>query len=149
MKPLVLSLLPRPPHTSRDGLAIRNYHLLAALAGAFRVRALALADPERAYEGEWPSGVDVEVVPQVRRRWRRMGAAFSSLLAGGAYSERLYRSGALSRRLATVLSEEPPLWILALFLLQFFRDPARKVPEPPPAVSAPVAGRTVESGISH
>ena len=113
MKPLVLSLLPRAPHTSRDGLAIRNYHLTAALAEAFRVRALVLADPERPYDGEWPPGVDVEVVPQVRRQWRRVGAALSSVVAGGAYSEKMYRSAALTRRLSTVVSEERPRWILA------------------------------------
>ena len=42
MKPLVYSVLPRPAHSTRDGLAIRNYHLLAALSREFRVRAFVL-----------------------------------------------------------------------------------------------------------
>jgi glycosyltransferase involved in cell wall biosynthesis len=113
MKPLVVSLLPRPPHASRDGLAIRNYHLLAALGREYRVKALSLADPERPYEGEWPPGVEAEIVPQVRRRLRRVLAAASSLLAGGAYSEKLYRSSALSRRLEALVAEERPRWVVA------------------------------------
>jgi glycosyltransferase involved in cell wall biosynthesis len=98
MKPLAVSLLPRPPHSSRDGLAIRNHALLTALTREFRVRAFALSDPERAYEGEWPAGVEAEVVPQPPRRLRRAVAAVASLTAGGAYSERLYRSAELVRR---------------------------------------------------
>jgi glycosyltransferase involved in cell wall biosynthesis len=113
MKPLLVSLLPRPPHASRDGLAIRNHHLLAALAREFRVRALALSDPERAYEGEWPAGVEAELVPLAPRRRRRLAAAASSLLAGGAYSEKLYRSFALSRRLEALVSEGEPRWVVA------------------------------------
>jgi glycosyltransferase involved in cell wall biosynthesis len=113
MKPLVVSLLPRPPHSSRDGLAIRNYHLLAALTQEFRVRALALTDRERIYEGEWPPGVRAEIVPQVRRGLRRVLAAASSLLVGGAYSEKLYRSFALSRRLEALVVEEQPRWVVA------------------------------------
>ena len=115
MKPLLVSLLPRPPHSSRDGLAIRNYHLLAALAGEFRVRALALSDPARAYEGEWPAGVDFEIVRQSPRLRRRLLAAAGSLFAGGAYSEKLYRSAELSRRLSAVAAEEnrSPAWVVA------------------------------------
>jgi phosphatidylserine decarboxylase len=37
-----------------------------------------------------------------------------------------------------------PLWLLALFILQFFRDPAREVPDDPRAVVAPADGRIVE-----
>jgi phosphatidylserine decarboxylase len=37
-----------------------------------------------------------------------------------------------------------PLWLLALFILQFFRDPAREVPEDPRAVVSPADGRVVE-----
>jgi len=113
MKPLLYSVLPRPPHPTRDGLAIRNYHLLRALAERFRIRAFALRDPERAYEGEFPSGVDAELVTQSPRSARRAGAALSSLLAGGAYSERLYRSGRLARRVASLARREEPLWIVA------------------------------------
>jgi phosphatidylserine decarboxylase len=37
-----------------------------------------------------------------------------------------------------------PLWLLALFILQFFRDPAREVPDDPGAVVSPADGRIVE-----
>ena len=37
-----------------------------------------------------------------------------------------------------------PLWLVALFILQFFRDPAREVPDDPRAVVAPADGRIVE-----
>ncbi len=113
MKPLLVSVLPRPPHSSRDGLAIRNHYLLVALAEEFRVRALALSDPERSYDPVWPAGVDAEVVPQSPRGARRALAAAGSLLAGGAYSERLYRSSELDRRLSALVSGEPPRWIVA------------------------------------
>ncbi len=36
-----------------------------------------------------------------------------------------------------------PLWIIALFVLQFFRDPAREVPQQPGAVLSPADGRIV------
>ena len=36
-----------------------------------------------------------------------------------------------------------PLWLAALFVLQFFRDPPRQVPEDPRAVVAPADGRIV------
>ena len=36
-----------------------------------------------------------------------------------------------------------PLWIAALFVLQFFRDPARDVPDEPDAVVSPADGRIV------
>lgn len=36
-----------------------------------------------------------------------------------------------------------PLWIIALFVLQFFRDPARTVPLDPNAVLSPADGRIV------
>jgi len=37
-----------------------------------------------------------------------------------------------------------PLWLATLFVLQFFRDPPRKVPDDPAAVLAPADGRIVE-----
>jgi polysaccharide biosynthesis protein PslH len=113
LKPLLLSVLPRPPHPSRDGLAIRNHALLTALTEEFRVRAFALSDPERAYEGEWPGGVEAEIVPQAPRRVRRALAAAASLAAGGAYSERLYRSEEMERRVIEAASKEPPRWVVA------------------------------------
>jgi len=36
-----------------------------------------------------------------------------------------------------------PLWLAALFILQFFRDPAREVPDDPRAVVSPADGRIV------
>jgi phosphatidylserine decarboxylase len=36
-----------------------------------------------------------------------------------------------------------PLWLAALFVLQFFRDPPRDVPEDPAAVVSPADGRVV------
>ena len=37
-----------------------------------------------------------------------------------------------------------PFWLVALFILQFFRDPAREVPDDPAAVVSPADGRIVE-----
>ena len=37
-----------------------------------------------------------------------------------------------------------PLWLLTLFVLQFFRDPPREVPDDPQAVVSPADGRIVE-----
>ncbi len=37
-----------------------------------------------------------------------------------------------------------PLWIMALFVLQFFRDPAREIPQQPGAVLSPADGRIVK-----
>ncbi len=39
-----------------------------------------------------------------------------------------------------------PLWVIALFILQFFRDPAREVPTDPLAVVSPADGRVVVVG---
>jgi phosphatidylserine decarboxylase len=36
-----------------------------------------------------------------------------------------------------------PFWIIALFVLQFFRDPPREIPQDPNAVLAPADGRIV------
>jgi phosphatidylserine decarboxylase len=36
-----------------------------------------------------------------------------------------------------------PFWILAVFVLQFFRDPARTIPQKPNAVLSPADGRIV------
>jgi len=36
-----------------------------------------------------------------------------------------------------------PLWLVALFVLQFFRDPPRRAPEDPSAIVAPADGRIV------
>ncbi len=37
-----------------------------------------------------------------------------------------------------------PLWLIALFIIQFFRDPPREVPDDPRAVVSPADGRIVE-----
>jgi phosphatidylserine decarboxylase len=37
-----------------------------------------------------------------------------------------------------------PLWLVALFVIQFFRDPPREVPEQPNAVLSPADGRVVK-----
>ena len=39
-----------------------------------------------------------------------------------------------------------PLWVVTVFVLQFFRDPARAVPADPDAVLAPADGRVVVVG---
>ena len=39
-----------------------------------------------------------------------------------------------------------PFWILTVFILQFFRDPAREVPDDPRAVVSPADGRIVFVG---
>jgi glycosyltransferase involved in cell wall biosynthesis len=114
MKPFLYSVLPRPPHPSRDGLAIRNYHLLEALTEHFEVRAFSLLDPERAYgRGRVPPGVEVEWLPQRPRGARRLSAVAASLTSGHSYSELLYRSGRLARRLAEATAARPPQWIVA------------------------------------
>src|SRR3954470_22483042 len=100
MKPLLLSVLARPTHSTRDGAAIRNFHLIRALSERFRVRAFALRAPHlSAADAEYPPDVDVEEFPQSARLPRRVVAAAASLIAGDAYSPRLYRSGPLATRL--------------------------------------------------
>ena len=42
-----------------------------------------------------------------------------------------------------------PLWLATLFVLQFFRDPARDVPDEPRAVVSPADGRIVMVGRAH
>lgn len=39
-----------------------------------------------------------------------------------------------------------PLWFLVLFIVQFFRDPPRQVPDDPRAIVSPADGRIVEVG---
>ncbi len=113
MKPILYSVLPRPAHPTRDGLAIRNYHLLGALTGEFRVRALALAPPHLAGQGEYPPGLDVEEVPQAAAGPRRALAAARSVLAGGTFPARLYRSRRLAARLRDYVAGGRPAWIVA------------------------------------
>jgi glycosyltransferase involved in cell wall biosynthesis len=114
MRPVVYGVLPRPPHPTRDGLAIRNYHLLASLAERFEVQAFSLLDPARSYGGgEAPPGVRLETVPQERRGTRRLVAAIRSLASAEPYPELLYRSEALTERLVRACADRPPAWIVA------------------------------------
>jgi glycosyltransferase involved in cell wall biosynthesis len=113
MKPLLYSILPRPPHPTRDGLAIRNYHLLAGLAGEFRVRAFALAPPHLAGRGEYPPGVEFEEIPQAAAPLRRTAALARSLVTGEAFPPLLYRSRRLTSRLADRAAASRPAWIVA------------------------------------
>jgi glycosyltransferase involved in cell wall biosynthesis len=113
MKPILYSVLPRPPHPTRDGLAIRNYHLLAGLAREFRVRAAALVPPHLRGSGEYPPGVEVEEVRQSGRRARRAAALGRSLFSREAYPALLYRSPALLARLSRWTAQERPAWIVA------------------------------------
>ncbi len=114
MRPALFSVLPRPPHPTRDGLAIRNFYLLRALAEEFLVRAFTLLPAHLAQvAAEYPNGVQVETVPQASRALRRVAAVASSLLRGRAYSPRLYRSRALRARLRRAAQLESPAWIVA------------------------------------
>ncbi|MFN2385398.1 MAG: glycosyltransferase [Thermoanaerobaculia bacterium] len=111
--PLLYTVLPRPTHPTRDGLAIRNYHLLVALARRFRVRSFVLVAPHLKEEPEeYPPGVEVERVPQPPRGLRRL-AAVAAALSGGAYSPRLYASRALEQSLSRAAAREKPSWVVA------------------------------------
>lgn len=114
MKPLVYSILPRPPHPTRDGLAIRNYHLLRGLASSFRLRCFTLVPPHLAREpGEYPEGAEVVAVPQGNRRLRAAGALAATALSRWPYPELLYRSADLARRVAEGAASEEPAWVVA------------------------------------
>lgn len=113
MKPLLYSVLPRPPHPTRDGLAIRNYHLLSALAGEFRLRALALAPSHLAGGGEYPPGVEAEEIPHGAGALHRAASLARSLLTGEALPPLLYRSRRLAGRLAQLVAESRPAFIVA------------------------------------
>lgn len=113
MKPILYSVLPRPAHPTRDGLAIRNYHLLAGLATEFRVRALALVPAHLRGTGEYPPGVEIEEVARAGSAARRAAALAESAVTGRAYPGLLYRSRALSSRLSRWTAGETPAWIVA------------------------------------
>ena len=113
MKPLLFAVCPRPPHPTRDGSAIRNYHLLSAFAEEFRVTAFVLLPPHlRELSEELPEGVVVERFPQSPRTVRRVAALAASAI-GRAYSPFLYRSRPLAMRLRQLASTEKPDWIVA------------------------------------
>jgi glycosyltransferase involved in cell wall biosynthesis len=114
MKPLLYSLLPRPPHPTRDGGAIRTHFLLRALSEEFRVKAFVLGGPP-ATAGNYPAGVEVEEVPRRGRALRRVAAVARSLAGAAAYSDLLYRSDELERRVGEAASRERPSWVLAHF----------------------------------
>jgi phosphatidylserine decarboxylase len=52
----------------------------------------------------------------------------------------------LGINLAFGLAWALPLWAITLFILQFFRDPAREIPDDPQAVLSPADGRIVMVG---
>ncbi|HEV8611045.1 MAG TPA: glycosyltransferase [Thermoanaerobaculia bacterium] len=113
MKPLLYAVCPRPPHPARDGSAIRNFHLLGALAEDFRVRAFVLLPPHlRELPQELPPGVEGERFPQSPVPVRR-AAALAASAVGRAYSPFLYRSRPLTTRLRQLASSEKPAWIVA------------------------------------
>ena len=113
MKPLLVSVLPRPAHPTRDGLAIRNYHLLAGLAREFRMTGFALVPPHLRGTGEYPAGVEIEEIPHGARLARRAAAAAASVLSRRAYPSLLYRSSTLEARLQERVRKERPSWIVA------------------------------------
>jgi polysaccharide biosynthesis protein PslH len=113
MKPLVYSVLPRPPHPTRDGLAIRNYHLLESLTARFRVRAFTLAPPAGVGPGRYPEGVEPEEVPRAGSWIGRASALAASAFSAEAFPILLYRSSRLSARLAREAAKERPAWIVA------------------------------------
>jgi glycosyltransferase involved in cell wall biosynthesis len=113
MKPLVYSVLPRPAHPTRDGLAIRNYHLLAAISREFRVRAFALGAAGARGHGEYPDAVDVEEIARGGGRIARAAAFAKSLASGEAFPVLFYRSRAMSERLEAAAARERPAWIVA------------------------------------
>lgn len=112
MRPTVVSLLPRPPHPTRDGGSIRNYHLLRALTRDFRVIAVSLL-PHEANQLPWeiPEGVESHVVP--------LGSGFARSLRGAAmavlgepYTVSKYRSADLRALLSGIIHDEQPTWLL-------------------------------------
>ena len=113
MKPILYSVLPRPAHPTRDGLAIRNYYLLAGLAEEFRVRAAVLAAPHLRGSGEYPQGVEVEELRQSGRRARQAAALSRSVFSREAYPALLYRSRELLATLSRWTARERPAWIVA------------------------------------
>ena len=66
-----------------------------------------------------------------REGWPFLAIAVAVSLAVGAFAGWLW---------------SVPLWIIALFVLQFFRDPPREVPSDPQAVVSPADGRIVVVG---
>lgn len=113
MKPFLYTVCPRPPHPTRDGSSIRNYHLMRALADDFRVRAFVLVPSRRSdVSGDLPAGVEAEFFPQAARQLRQAGA-LAATAAGRAYSPFLYRSRPLSSRLSQLAAAEHPRWIVA------------------------------------
>ncbi len=113
MKPVLYTVCPRPPHPTRDGSSIRNFHLLSAFARDFQVRAFVLLPSHlREVPDELPPGVEAERFPQASRPFRR-AAALAATAAGRAYSPFLYRSRPLAARLRTLAAREKPAWIVA------------------------------------
>ena len=85
MKPLLFSVLPRPPHPTRDGLAIRNYHLLGgARRSSFACGRSRCSTPSAPTAGRAARGRGDRVDRRRRRAARaRLRRPLASLLAGG------------------------------------------------------------------
>jgi polysaccharide biosynthesis protein PslH len=115
MRPPLYALLPRPPHPTRDGGAIRAYFLLRAISAEFRVRAFVLRSRSRGSDGDYPPGISVCEIPHAGRGPRRALAAARGLAGRTAYSELLYRSRQLSRELRQAVSRDRPDWVVAFF----------------------------------
>jgi glycosyltransferase involved in cell wall biosynthesis len=114
MNPLVYSILPRPPHPTRDGGAIRNYHLLQALSRRFRLRCFVLVAPHLSGEpGEYPKGAAVETIPHADRRLRAVVSLARAAVSAEAYPILLYRSKPLLTRLREAAAGEPPALVVA------------------------------------
>ncbi|HEY7369794.1 MAG TPA: glycosyltransferase [Thermoanaerobaculia bacterium] len=113
LKPLLFSILPRAPHPTRDGLAIRNSHLLEALSLEFDLRVF-LLEPGHlpADAGRMPPGIAAERFP-LSRRTRQAAALAATLVSSRPYSERLYASRPLRERLAAAVAASRPAWVVA------------------------------------
>jgi glycosyltransferase involved in cell wall biosynthesis len=113
MRPALLFLGHNLPHPPDVGLAIRSYHLLRSLAGAFEVTALCFyrwrgraALPTVADSvGELSRFGEIEAfpIPQEHSRLRMAGDHFRSLSHRTAYTHFTYASHAYERRLREVL----------------------------------------------
>jgi glycosyltransferase involved in cell wall biosynthesis len=113
MQPLVYSILPRPPHPTRDGGAIRNFHLLQGLSRRLRLRCFVLVAPHLAGEpGEYPEGVEIETIPQGDRRLRAAASFARAGLSNEAYPLLLYRSRRLLRTLRDGASVDSPALVI-------------------------------------
>ena len=69
-----------------------------------------------------------------REGWLFVGIAVALALLVGAFAGWVWSA---------------PIWLAAIFVIQFFRDPPRAVPDDPAAIVSPADGRIVEVGRAH